>query len=200
MKNNCITQSLDIYRDPILCAVESICKVYRDNGKLLVCGNGGSASDSQHIVAELMKGFKSPRIISDEDAAKLEDSTLASKLQRAVPAISLTSEAPLITAIANDIDPEMIFAQQVYAYGKPGDALIGLSTSGKAKNVLNALKVARAFGLITIGFTGSGESVMPGLCDILIAVPETETYRIQEMHVSIYHAICLMVESELFSS
>ena len=192
------------FADDIGRAVALVCGCARAGGKVLTCGNGGSAADSEHIAAELMKSFILPRAIAAEDAAKLQASgvagaaELAPKLQRAVATVALTSNAAIMTAIANDTDAQMIFAQQLYALGRPGDVLIGLSTSGNSGNVVNALKLARVFGLKTIGFTGSKSAAMDPLCDVLFKVPETETYKIQECHFPIYHTLCLAIEQELF--
>jgi D-sedoheptulose 7-phosphate isomerase len=185
-------------------AAQAIIATYRGRGKLLICGNGGSASDSDHIVGELMKGFELPRPISDDlrdrlmriDAAR--GAYLADHLQRALPAISLSSHAALSTAIANDIAGDMGFAQQVLGYGQPGDALLGISTSGNSANVLNALQVARALGLRTLGLSGRTGGQMPALCDVLICVPYDRTLEIQERHLAIYHTLCLLIEQEFF--
>ena len=187
----------------------AICACHHAGGKVLVCGNGGSAADSEHIVGELMKGFLLPRRVSDEHAARLRASgpaddphgpELAAKLQCGVAAIALTGHPALASAIDNDTGRQMVFAQQVYVYGRPGDLLLGLSTSGNAGNVLRALAVARAFGLTTVGFTGSRSARMDALCDILLKVPAERTHEIQELHLPSYHAVCLMVEQELFGS
>lgn len=181
-------------------AVELICNCHRAGGKVLVCGNGGSAADAEHIVGELAKEFKLERSIPAEHAAQLAttDESLASQLQCGVAAISLVSQTSLATAIANDTDATMIFAQQVYVYGRPGDVVWGLSTSGNSRNVVRGFQVARAFGMRTIGFTGSGCGMMDQWCDVLLKAPENETYKIQELHLPLYHAICMMVEEELF--
>ena len=187
--------------------VEAICACHRAGGKVLVCGNGGSAADSEHIVGELVKGFVLPRRVPAADAARLHaahaapDShgpELADKLQRGVAAIALTGHPALATAIDNDTGRQMVFAQQVYVYGRPGDLLLAISTSGNAGNVLRALTVARAFGLTTVGLTGSRPARMDALCDFLLKAPATETHKIQELHLPIYHTVCLMVEHELF--
>lgn len=177
---------------------------YENGGKVLICGNGGSASDSEHIVGELMKGFMLKRSISDEHRDKLttafsdDGKYLADNLQGALPAISLVSQTSLAYAFINDVAPDMVFAQQVYGYGKSGDVLIGLSTSGNSKNVVNAIKVAKAFGLKTIGMVGEKGGVMNELCDMTIKVPASETYKIQEYHLPVYHALCAMIEFEFF--
>lgn len=179
-------------------------ETYENDGKVLICGNGGSASDSEHIVGELMKGFILKRSISNEHRDKLttafiEDGKyLADNLQGALPAISLVSQTSLAYAYINDVAPDMVFAQQVYGYGKAGDVLIGLSTSGNSKNVVNAIKVAKAFGLKAVGMTGENGGSMNGLCDVTIKVPSTETYKIQEYHLPVYHALCAMIEMEFF--
>ncbi|MHB9037806.1 MAG: D-sedoheptulose-7-phosphate isomerase [Armatimonadota bacterium] len=191
-------------REQILHATELICETCKSGGKLLVCGNGGSAADSEHIVGELMKSFVLPRKLLQKDIDDLQSTgvdaweDLADKLQRGVPAISLVVHTALASAISNDVDPSMIYAQQVYVLGRPRDVLLGLSTSGNSRNVVKAIKVAKAFGLKTIGFTGSRPSAMETICDIAIKAPCEETYQVQEYHQPIYHAICLMVEEEMF--
>lgn len=192
-------------REEIARAAEVICDSHLAGGKLLVCGNGGSAADAGHIVGELVKSFVLRRAIEPKDRIILQQSgyddwqIIAEKLQRGVSAIALTDNPALTTAIANDVDAGMIFAQQVYAHGVRGDILLGLSTSGNSENVVRALKVARSFGLTTIGMTGSKPSRMCDLCDVIIRVPAEETYKIQEFHLPIYHTVCLMIERELFS-
>lgn len=151
-----------------------------------------------------MKSFVIPRKLQHQDVDKLRTAgidgweDLADKLERGVPALSLVGHAALASAISNDIDPFMIYAQQVYVLGRPGDVVVGLSTSGNSRNVANAMKVAKAFGLKTIGLTGNRQSVMETICDITIKAPCKETYQVQEYHLPIYHAICLMVEEEMF--
>lgn len=193
--------------DEMIRAAEAVCACHRAGDKVLVCGNGGSASDSEHIVGELAKGFVLRRAIPQEHAGQLrrgkgsseeERHELVEKLQRGVAAISLTGHPALASAIDNDTGRQMIFAQQVYVYGRPGDVLIGLSTSGNSGNVVRALAVARAFGLTTVGFTGSRPARMDTLCDILLKVPAEETHKIQELHLPVYHTLCLLVEQELF--
>lgn len=176
---------------------DAICTAYRAGGKVLVCGNGGSAADCEHIVGELMKGFVLRRALPAADVARVGEE-LAARLQQGIPAISLTGHPALSTAVMNDTDAEMIFAQQAYVLGKPGDVLLGISTSGNARNVANALQVARAMGMVTAGLTGSAPARIDPLCDILLKVPTCETYRVQEYHLPIYHTVCLMVEAELF--
>ena len=194
--------SLAGLRAEITRTVATVCACHRAGGKILVCGNGGSAADCEHIVGELVKGFVLRRTIPPADAERLRsaeiDLGLAPKLQRGVAAISLTGHPSLATAIDNDTGREMVFAQQVYVYGRPGDILIGLSTSGNSGNVLRALTVARAFGLTTVGFTGSLPCRMDALCDIRLKVPAEQTHKVQELHLPVYHTVCLMVEQELF--
>jgi D-sedoheptulose 7-phosphate isomerase len=191
---------LDYLGGPIKKCVHVICASHKSGGKVLVCGNGGSAADGEHIAGELMKGFVLRRALPAEDIAKLSttDDDLGTKLQQGVATVVLTGHPALSTAIANDTDPYMTFAQQVYVLGRPGDVLLGLSTSGNSRNVVNAMKVTRAFGVSTVAFTGSKPSVSQDLADISISVPECETYRVQEYHLPVYHCICLMVEQELF--
>jgi len=185
-------------------AAELIIDAFKNGGKVLVCGNGGSCSDADHIVGELMKSFEGHRPLNEELQKKLiqlspeRGNMLAEKLQQGLPAISLTVHNALITAIANDINGDVIFAQQVTGFGNKGDILIGLSTSGNSKNVIDALIVAKAKGLITIGMTGETGGKMKDWCDILLNVPETRTAYVQELHLPVYHAICMMVENEIF--
>jgi phosphoheptose isomerase len=183
-----------------------LARSYREGHTILVCGNGGSAADSEHMVGELMKGYVLKRSIPRRDVKKIRAAcpgaatVLCRKLQRAFPAISLVSQVSLSTAIANDVGAEMVFAQQVYGYGKRGDALVAISTSGNAANVLNAVYAAKAFGIHTIGLTGAGGGKLKGRCDVAICVPATLTWRIQELHQPVYHALCAMLESEFFGT
>ena len=191
-------------REPIMKAAEALIEAFVSGGKLLVCGNGGSSADAGHVVGELMKGFEDERPLNAEIQNKMfqefgeQGILLAEKLQQGLPAISLSEHTALITAISNDLGGDLIFAQQVVGYGNSGDILLGLSTSGNAQNVINALMVAKIKGLKTIGMTGQHGGKMKELCDILINVPETRTAYVQELHLPVYHALCLMVEHELF--
>jgi D-sedoheptulose 7-phosphate isomerase len=170
---------------------------YAAGGTLLLCGNGGSASDADHISGELLKGFQSKRPLTPEQRAAVGDD-LADRLQQGLPALPLPNFTSLATAYMNDVDPQMIFAQLVMALGRPGDVLLAISTSGNAENVGNALRVARGRGLKTLGLTGeTGGSMLP-LCDLAIRVPSTETFRIQEYHLPVYHGLCLMLEDHFF--
>jgi D-sedoheptulose 7-phosphate isomerase len=174
---------------------------YKNGNKLLVCGNGGSAADSEHIVAELMKGFLKRRPISAEDRAKLEESggaAIASRLQGTLAAISLPSQMSLLTATANDGDFEMVFAQQVYGLGKPGDVLLAISTSGKSKNICNAVIVAKAFGLKSIALTGKSGGDLAPLADVSIKVPSDNVAEIQELHLPVYHWLSTELEAKFF--
>ncbi len=176
-------------------ACNILIKSFDYEGKLLVCGNGGSAADSEHIVGELMKGFRLKRAVNDEKIP-IE---IRKNLQGALPAISLTGAISLSTAFANDVNPEFVFAQQVYGLGRKNDVLIAISTSGNAKNVCNAVEVAKAKEIKTIGLTGQKGGKLGEMCDVTIKVPSNETYRIQEYHLPIYHAICEILETEYFS-
>ncbi len=178
---------------------------YKRGGKLLICGNGGSSSDSGHIAGELMKGFVKKRPLDNSLQEKIKELSLeygemlSENLQQGLPAISLSAHNDLMTAIINDLDGDLVFAQQVTGYGKEGDVLLGLSSSGNSKDILYALIIARAMGLKTIGMTGSSGGKMREVCDVLINVPESATYLVQELHMPVYHTICLMVEEELFN-
>lgn len=188
----------------LLAAFELLRQTFAGGGKLLVCGNGGSAADSEHIVGELMKGYLLPRPVPASVRRRLLQSSpahgayLADHLQGALPAISLVSQSGLISAFSNDVAADMSFAQQVYGYGRPGDALLGISTSGSSSNVLHALQVARALGLRTLGLTGKNGGAMQELCDSLVRVPWQQTADIQERHMAVYHALCALLEEAFF--
>jgi phosphoheptose isomerase len=185
-------------------AYDKLKATFDAGGKLLICGNGGSASDSEHIVGEMMKGFMLKRPIPSGVREKLytlygqEGEMLSDGLQGALPALSLVSQTAFLTAYANDVSAEMAFAQQVYGYGKPGDVLLGLTTSGNSANVLRAVQVARAIGMTTIGLTGGNGGKLRVLCDVSICVPHDLTPDIQERHLPIYHALCMMLEEAFF--
>lgn len=189
---------LDSIFPSILNATEELCKAFKNDNKLLCCGNGGSAADCEHLVGELMKGFILPRHISNELKAKLNDDTLSDSLQYGLPAISLISQTGLSTAFINDQLPTAVFAQQVLGYGKSGDILLCISTSGNSLNCVYAAKVAKALDLKVISLTGEKDSKLSVLSDITIKVPAKETFKIQEYHLPIYHAICLALENEFF--
>ncbi|QHW33523.1 SIS domain-containing protein [Paenibacillus rhizovicinus] len=187
-------------------AYELLVDSYKGGGKLLACGNGGSASDSEHIVGEMMKGFMSKRPVPASFRDTLtrlfpdDGELLADRLQGALPAISLVSHSALMTAFANDVSAETVFAQQVYGYGRAGDVLIGLSTSGNSLNVVRAMQVASALGVRTIGLTGRDGGLLKELCDVTIRVPHERTPDIQERHLPIYHALCMMVKEAFFGT
>ena len=195
---------LDAVKDDVRKAYELLEACYEQGGKLLIAGNGGSCADAEHIVGELMKGFVKRREVSDSFAERLRNADevrgaeLAKKLQGGLPAIALTGHAGLSTAYLNDVDGDLIFAQQTYGYGRPGDVLIGISTSGNAKNVMYAMTVAKALGMKTIGLTGKDGGALKREADVSVVVPETETFKIQELHLPVYHALCLMLEERFF--
>ena len=167
--------------------------------KILMCGNGGSAADSEHIVGELMKGFKLPRKLDEEELAPFgEHTALAARLQKGIQAVSLNSHTALMTAIGNDNGYDMVFAQQVYALGREGDVLIAMTTSGNSANAVNAAITAKARGMKVIGITGAAASRLSALCDVCLCLPERETYRIQELTLPVYHALCAMLEEALY--
>ena len=184
---------------------ETLLGVYRSGGKLLVCGNGGSCADGGHIVGELMKGFLLKRPLDPDTQGRLkedfgdEGALLAEKLQGGLPAISLNAHAALLSAFSNDVDPELVYAQQVMGYAKKGDAVIGISTSGNADNVAYALMAAKTAGAVSVALTGRDGGKIARLADCSLIVPAQETYRIQEYHLAVYHLICAVAESELFS-
>ena len=178
-------------------ALDLLLSCYRNGGKVLTCGNGGSAADAEHVVGELLKKFRKHRDIDGGIAAKLPPELVA-KLEGALPAVSLVSMSGILTAFANDVAWETAFAQQVYGLGNPGDVLIALSTSGSSANCVNAALVAKAKGMKVVSLTGEGGGRLGELADAAIKVPETETYRIQELHLPIYHALCAELEDALF--
>jgi D-sedoheptulose 7-phosphate isomerase len=185
-------------------AFDLLRQTFASGGKLLVCGNGGSAADSEHIVGELMKGYLFSRPVPAGVRQKLvkafpgSGDYLANHLQGALPAVSLVSQSGLISAYSNDVAADMAFAQQVYGYGQPGDALLGISTSGSSPNVVNAFQVAHALGLRTLGLTGESGGAMSNICQVLVRVPWKKTADIQERHMAVYHALCAMLEQAFF--
>ena len=197
--------SLESTRNDIVAAYLLLEESYKNGGKLLVAGNGGSAADAEHIVGELMKGFKLPRKPEADFAEKLVEenqelgSVLAENLQGALPAIALDGHPALSTAYMNDCEPLLCFAQQVNGYGKSGDVFLGISTSGNSKNVLFAATTAHAKGMKVIGLTGAKDSKLKDMGDVCIKAPQTETYMIQELHLPIYHCLCLMLEDKFFA-
>lgn len=196
---------LEACREDIEKTLEAIISCYERDGKLLLCGNGGSAADCDHIVGELMKGFLNKRPLSDEKKEEMKklspslDTDLLSKLQSGLPAVSLPSLSILNSAFCNDVDPSLIYAQSVLGLGNKGDLLIAISTSGNAENVAAAVKVARGIGMTTVGLTGESGGKLRTLADICICAPEKETFKIQELHLPIYHLLCAAVEDHFFA-
>ncbi len=188
----------------IVSAYEKLVACYENGGKLMVCGNGGSAADAEHIVGELMKGFLLKREMTDEEKIAFDPSPdsadLTSNLQCALPAISLCGHSALMTAYSNDVKPELIFAQQVFGFGKKGDCLLALSTSGNSVNVVNAVRTSKNLGITTLAITGENESRLSELCDVCIRLPSTETYIVQEYTLPVYHALCAMLEYTFFDN
>lgn len=185
-------------------AKDAIIDCYNKGGKLLICGNGGSCADSDHIVGELMKGFLKLRPLNDEKKAEMKqncallDDELLNKLQGGLPAIALPSITALNSAFCNDVDPELIYAQPLISLANENDILIGISTSGNSKNVYGAVKVAKGLGIKVIGLTGKTGGKLKSVSDICICVPETETFKIQELHMPVYHYLCAAVEEYFF--
>jgi len=179
-------------------AFELLLATAKGRGCVFACGNGGSASDAEHIVGELLKKFKKHRDIEGTVAAKLPPG-LACKLEGSIAAVSLVSMCGIITAFANDVAWETAFAQQLYGLGRPDDTLIALSTSGNSANCVNAALVAKAKGLSVVALTGTGGGRLASVADATIAVPESETYKIQELHLPVYHALCAALEEEVFA-
>lgn len=189
-------------KEDVFAVVNAVAESYLAGGKILLVGNGGSAADCEHISGELLKGFLMKREPQNDELAKLshELGDAARKLERGVPAIPLTSLSASITAFANDVDPELAFAQLVYALGGQSDVLIAISTSGNSKNAVAAAKCARALGIKTVALTGADGGALSEICDICVKAPATETYKVQEYHLPIYHAICADVENILFKN
>lgn len=188
----------------ILAALNALLACSRRGGKVLACGNGGSLADADHLVAELMKGFLRQRPLGPEARRSLEESGdadgtfLARTLQASIPAISLGAQGALLSAFANDRSPEAGYAQQVAGYGSAGDALVCFSTSGNSRNVVLAARTARAFSLTVIGLTGRSGGRLAPLCDVAVRVPESEPWRVQELHLPVYHALASALEAALF--
>lgn len=184
--------------------IDMILDMHKNGGKLLLCGNGGSAADADHIVGELMKGFLKKRPVNAEFRAKLAEAYpeqaefLADNLQCGLPAVSLHSQSALLTAFANDVDASMMYAQTLYALGRADDVLIAISTSGNSKNVVNAAKIAKMIGVKVIALTGAKSCALDALADCIIHVGDTETYRVQELHLPVYHWLCARVEEEFY--
>ena len=189
-------------REPLSTACDLLEVCFRTGGKLLLCGNGGSACDCEHIAGELMKSFVLPRRLDDAGAEALaacgDDGTLANGLQSGLPCLVLNGLPGLSSAFANDAEPALTFAQQAWVYARPGDVLLGITTSGNSRNVVLAAQAAKARGAKVIGLTGAKLGRLAPLCDALINVPDTESYRVQELHLPVYHAICLELEERFF--
>lgn len=196
--------SLKVCKGDIEKAISLLTDCYERGGKLLLCGNGGSCADCEHIAGELMKGFMNKRPLSSEQKSKMQgrcdsiSSDTLEKLQSALPAIPITSFSALNTAFSNDVEPNLIYAQSVLALGKGGDVLLAISTSGNSKNVVEAARVAKGLGLGVIAFTGVGGGMLARLADVTIRVPESETYKVQELHLPVYHYICAAIEKHFF--
>ena len=189
-------------RADIESAFELLCRCYNSGGRVFVCGNGGSSSDAEHIVGELLKSFKKHRPINPDVYDKLYDTEdgkyLCELLEGALPAYSLNSQTAIMTAYANDKAWDAVYAQQLLGLGRAGDVLIALSTSGNSKNCVLAITLAQAMGISTLSLTGRGGGKMKELSDCTVAVPECETYKVQELHLPVYHALCAMLEEEFF--
>jgi len=183
----------------IAAAAKILEDTFRRGGKLLLCGNGGSAADSDHIAGELLKGFGHARTLPAADAAKL-GGDLAKNLQGALPAIPLPQLTALVSAFGNDCDPQYVYAQLTWGLGRAGDSLLAITTSGNSKNVLHAADAAKARGVKVIGLTGATGGKLLPKCDVCIRAPETETFKIQEFHLPIYHCLCLMIEETFFGT
>ena len=195
---------LKVCEQSIIYAYLVLEECYVNDGKLLIAGNGGSAADSEHIVGELMKRFKIPRPVTPEFAEKMKSidpvrgENLACTLERGLMAIPLVAHEALSTAYINDVDGQNVFAQQLFGFGRQGDVFLAISTSGNSKNVISATVVARAIGMKVIGLTGSKGGELAEIADVVIKVPATETYMIQELHLPVYHCLCLMLENRFF--
>ena len=195
---------LSIAAEGIEQAIDTIVQCFNNGGKLLICGNGGSCADADHIAGEFLKSYLIPRPLKKELAAVFEKSKhpdgdfLAQSLQEGLPVISLCAHSAAVSAIMNDISADVIFAQQVMAYGRKEDVLLAISTSGMARNVILAAVTARNLGMTAIGLTGRDGGKFPEECDIVIQVPADITPDIQEYHVAIYHALCGAIEERIF--
>lgn len=195
--------ALEVCQDDIVSAYKILENCFKSGNKLLVAGNGGSAADALHIVGELMKAFALPRKLSRELCEAIDNicehaDYLKGNLQMALPAIALVGEIGLTTAYSNDVAPNLVFAQQVLGYGNPGDVFLGISTSGNSQNINYAAEIAKAKGMFVIGLTGEKGGKLADICDVCLKVPMVETYKVQELHLPIYHAICLELENFFF--
>ena len=203
---NLITRypSLSVCREGIIVAYEIIEEAYSRDHKLLIAGNGGSAADAEHIAGELMKRFKTPRPVPADFEEKLKEvdpirgEELSRNLEQGLMAIPLVAHEALTTAYINDVDGLGVFAQQLYGFGRQGDVFLGISTSGNSRNIMYAAVVAKALNIKVIGLTGEDGGELAGIADVTIKVPENETYKIQELHLPVYHCLCLMLEDYFF--
>lgn len=197
---------LEVCKEDIISGYELLEECYTNGGKLLIAGNGGSAADAEHIAGELMKRFKTPRPIPNELKEKLIEidpvrgENLSKNLERPLMAIPLVAHEALTTAYINDVDGLGVFAQQLYGFGKKNDVFLGISTSGNSQNVMSATVVARALGIKVLGLTGELGGELNMVSNVCVKVPETETYRIQELHLPVYHCWCLMLEDHFFGA
>lgn len=195
---------LETCKEEIICGYELMEACYKNGGKLLIAGNGGSAADSEHIAGELMKRFKTPRSIPEDLKKKLIEidsirgKNLSKNLERPLMAIPLVAHEALTTAYINDVDGLGVFAQQLYGFGKEGDVFLGITTSGNSQNVMSATVVARALGIKVLGLTGENGGELSQVANVCVKVPETETYMVQELHLPVYHCWCLMLEDKFF--
>lgn len=196
--------NLKVCKESVEKALMMMSETYHTGGKILLCGNGGSCADCEHIAGELMKGFLSLRKMKEEDREKFyhilgdDGEFFAENLQYGIPAVSLTCANAVNSAFNNDVEPSLVYAQGVWAMGDKNDLVIGISTSGNSKNVINALIAAKAKGIRTLGLTGKNECRMDKWCDCVVHAPECETYKVQELHLPIYHYLCAALEKELF--
>lgn len=195
--------ALEVNKSEIKKAYDFLLSCAKENAFIYCCGNGGSAADSEHITGELMKGFILKRPLPQEEKALFSafenGDDIANKLQKGIRCISLVSQSGVISAFANDIDPSLVYAQQVYAYAKSEhDVLIALSTSGNSLNIVNAVKAAKAAGIKTVSITGEKDSKLSALSDVAIKLPTAVTYEVQELTLPVYHALCAAVEAEMF--
>lgn len=205
MIDNLITRypALSDIKEQLIKTVDMMEDTYKKGGKILICGNGGSCADCEHIVGELMKGFMSRRKLKQQDVNLFDGivdnpTEFAQSLQNAIPAISLPSQTAIISAFANDVNPDMVYAQMTFGYGRENDLIICISTSGNSKNIVNAAVAAKARKVKTVALTGANNSKLSEICDITIKAPATETYMVQEYHLPIYHYLCAELENRLF--
>ncbi len=190
---------LEVCKEDIINAYGLFADCYDNGGKILCCGNGGSAADCDHFVGELMKGFLKTRPLSDEEKSRFDDSFIANNLQKGLPAISLCAHSALMTAFSNDAMPSLVFAQQVYAYAEKNDVLLCFSTSGNSENIVFAAKAAKAANIKIVSVTGEKSSALSNISDVCIKLPETETFKVQELTLPVYHCLAAMIEDKYFT-